>query len=51
MRFTTKYPVTINYFTYGSPTDERMTDIIAIKQERINWSLPENIRKLVLGQL
>lgn len=46
LRLTTKYSVISNYFTYGTPVDERMTDIIAIKQERIDFSKPEVIKEL-----
>lgn len=50
-RFTTTYPVMINYFSYNTPTDDRMVDIVAIKQEKIDFSMPENIVKLIRGEL
>jgi SNF2 family DNA or RNA helicase len=51
LRLTTQHPITCNYLTYGTPTDERMTDIIAIKRERIDLSLPQNIQRLIRGEL
>lgn len=51
LRLTSKAPITINYLTYGTPIDERMTDIIAIKRERIDWTLPSTIRKLLHDEL
>lgn len=43
-RLTTKVPITANYFTYGTKVDERMVDIIAIKQEYIDLSKPQALR-------
>lgn len=37
-RLTTTYPITSNYFTYGTPTDERIVDILNMKQDRIDTS-------------
>lgn len=51
LRMTTTKPITCNYLTYGTPIDERMTDIIAIKRERIDLTLPHNIQKLFAGTL
>lgn len=51
LRITTTYPIWCGYLTYGTPVDERMTDIVAIKRERIDWSKPDIVEKLLLGKL
>jgi len=50
-RLTTTNPVTAYYYTFRSTFDERLCNILNIKMEHLNLTIPGNLRKFVKGEL
>jgi SNF2 family DNA or RNA helicase len=48
-RLTTHNPITSYYYTFRSTFDERLCNILNIKQQRVNLTIPANLRKLLTG--
>lgn len=49
-RFTTPVSTMHNYYTYGTAIDHRMADIVCIKRDYRDWTVPANFRFLLKGQ-
>jgi len=46
-RLTTQNPITSYYYTMRSTFDERLCEILNIKQEHVNMTIPRNLRELL----
>ena len=49
-RLTTQNPITSYYYTFRSTFDERLCDIVNVKQRHVNLTIPKNLRALLSGE-
>jgi SNF2 family DNA or RNA helicase len=48
-RLTTQNPISCYYYTFRSTFDERLCDILNIKQQHLDLTIPGNLRQLLKG--